>query len=77
MSKNIRVDDEVMTEEQFEEKLNRSYKVGVSVGWKEAGNKIMGYAVQQFTNGHKDADGTRRLADELIRMGDSKHPGVK
>jgi hypothetical protein len=78
MSKIIKVDEEVMTEEQFDERLNRSYQVGISEGLKQASRVMLAKAHAYFEVGQDEiAHRYRDISNEFKKLEEKAHPGVE
>lgn len=61
----------------YEDDLNRSYQVGIYAGLGQASGFLLNLAVEAFKNGEPEAGRFKRIADELSRMSEKAHPGVK
>lgn len=66
-----------MTEDEFEKRLNHSYKVGISAGLSQAGSKLMEIAIEQFKRGTGSSSETRTWANMFSEMSNKAHPGVR
>lgn len=68
---------ESFTDEELDNKLNRSYQVGISVGLDQASNILMTKATCLFASGLDElASRYRDLARELKKLSDMAHPGA-
>lgn len=65
-----------MTEEEYEEELNRTYKLGQSSGLKEAGAVVMKKAIEEFERETELAVRLRSIAKALRMFGEDRHPGI-
>jgi hypothetical protein len=76
MSKNIiDVDGEKMTEEEFDEKLNNSYQVGISSGLSRAATIMIAKATAYFEVGQDElAHRYRDISKEFKKLAEQEHP---
>jgi hypothetical protein len=78
MRKMKETDDGIlMTEEEFQERLNRSHQSGISAGWSDAGAFLMEDAAKWFRAGKdSEADILRTLARAMLDQAKKLHPGA-
>lgn len=64
-----------MTEEEFDNRLNHSYKLGISSGLQQASGVLLKKATYYFEhNCDTDAKMLRSLSEDLKKQADREHP---
>ena len=65
-----------MNDEELEERMDHSFKLGVSVGWESAGHELRELAVNAFRRRDDEvAVILRQIASDLESKSEKLHPG--
>ncbi len=71
---------ESLQDEELEDRLNHSYKLGISSGLEQAANLVLEKAIAYFKVHNHECDEFasryRDIADELRKLSQAAHPGA-